>query len=543
MSLPAFLPESAHVVLQSVDASPTVTRVALRATAPAASCPVCQQPSDRVHSRYVRTLTDLPWHGQVVQIRLEVRRFFCRTPHCQRRIFSERLSFAVAFARTTQRLNGAHTKIGLSLGGEPGARLALQLAMPTSPDTLLRRIRQAPSAAAQPVRVRGVDDWAFRRGQHYGTILVDLERRCPVDLLPERSAAALAQWLQTHPEVEIISRDRADDYIKGAKDGAPQAVQVADRWHLLRNLRDAMRRVVDRLQGKIRQAVESAVPVVSTAPPIISQLAEDAPKPQRPTRYRQRQEERRQRRLDMYQQVQELDRQGLSHREIGRRLGLNRATVRRFARAEAFPERAPRRVPRRTDSVVEFMRRRWQQGCCNAARLWNELKTEGFTGSYYMVRRRLAGWRRQARDAMPTTEGPPASLRRFSARQVVWLLLRSETELDDAERASRASVEQQDAELQQAATLGRQFREIVREHRAADWDRWLAQAQEETMTAELRAFAHGLQADESAVRAALASPWSNGQVEGQVNRLKTLKRQMYGRAKFDLLRKRFLPCL
>ena len=217
--------------------------------------------------------------------------------------------------------------------------------MTTSPDTLLRRIRQLPLPSATPVRILGVDDWAFRKGHTYGTILCDLERRRPVDLLPERSAESLRQWLLPHPEVEVITRDRGDDYIKGATIGAPQAVQVADRWHLLRNLSDAVRRLVDRLAGKIRRAVEV---LPADSPPLqpVADPDEVGEKPcvadqSKPTRYHQRQQERRQRRLERYQQVKELHQQGVAHREIGRRLGMNRATVRRLMRAESFPERAP----------------------------------------------------------------------------------------------------------------------------------------------------------------------------------------------------------
>ena len=200
--------DPANLKLQRVETSACTAAVFVQATVRAARCPLCRQTSDRVHSRYVRKLADLPSHGQAIEIRLRVRRFFCSGSKCPRRIFAERLPFAAAFARTTRRLRDIHAEIGLFLGGEAGARLASRLAVPTSPDTLLRRIRQAALTIAQPVRVLGIDDWAFRRGQRYGTILCDLERRRAVDLLPERSAETLRDWLRAHPEVEIISRDR-----------------------------------------------------------------------------------------------------------------------------------------------------------------------------------------------------------------------------------------------------------------------------------------------------------------------------------------------
>jgi transposase len=214
------------------------------------------------------------------------------------------------------------------------------------------------------------------------------------------------------------------------------------------------------------------------------------------------------------------------------------ATVRRFIQAGSFPERARRRIPRRTDAVQEFLQRRWEQGCRNAARLFDELKASGFEGSYYMVRRRIAPWRRNEANEATAKELGPASRLHFSPRQMVRLLLKPE--LNDAERSLRQHLEAHDLTLKTAASLGRQLREMVRQRRAEDWQDWLRQVQHEATPAELRTFAKGLQDDEAAVRAALSSPWSNGQVEGQVNRLKALKRQMYGRANFDLLRQRFL---
>jgi transposase len=538
------LADSTQLVVQEAQMDSGKVAVCVRSTASASRCPLCNQPSESVHSRYVRKLADLPRHGQATAVQLQVRRFRCLLPQCTRRIFAERFPFVAAFARTTRRLHDTHAQIGLFLGGEGGARLATRLAMKTSPDTLLRRIRQLPLPSAAPVRILGVDDWAFRKGHTYGTILCDLEQRRPVDLLPERSAESLRQWLLPHPEVEIITRDRGDDYIKGATIGAPQAVQVADRWHLLRNLSDAVRRLVDRLAGRIRRAVEE-LPADS---PLLQPVAvpdEVGEKPciadqSKPTRYRQRQQERRQRRLERYQQVKELHQQGVAHREIGRRLGMNRATVRTLVRAESFPERAPRLTPRRTDELTDYLRDRWNDGYRNAARLFEDLNANGFNVSYHMVRRRLARWREQA--AQGATDGSALAPRRprFSARRIVRLLLKADTEVSDNERTLRERVEQLDGGLARTANLGRRFREMVRERKQDVWENWLDEAQESATPQEMRTFAKGLQEDQAAVRAALSHEWSNGQVEGQVNRLKTLKRQMFGRAKFDLLRRRFL---
>ena len=201
----------------------------------------------REHSRYTRRPGDLPCVGRQVHLQLNVRRFFCDNPACQQRTFVERLPGVVrSFARRTTRLAEAQRQIGLALGGEAGTRSATQQAMPVSADTLLRLASHSELAPAATPKVLGVDDWAWKKGQTYGTILVDLEQRCVVDLLADRTADTLATWLQAHPGVEIISRDRGGSYAEGARRGAPDAVQVADRWHLLANLREALERLLTR---------------------------------------------------------------------------------------------------------------------------------------------------------------------------------------------------------------------------------------------------------------------------------------------------------
>jgi transposase len=236
-------------------------------TEPTAACPDCGHASDRVHSRYARRIGDLPVQGRRLVLRLVTRRFYCRRPDCRRRIFCERLpGLAAAHARTSGPLTESHRDIGFALGGEAGARLAGKLAMPTSPDTLLRRVKSAPDQPAPPPRYVGVDDWSLRKGQRYGTILVDLERRRVIDVLPGRDGEALKQWLRDHPQVEVIARDRWTAYAKAATEAAPQAKQVADRWHLLKNLREAVERLLARHPDEIRQAAR-AENLATASPP------------------------------------------------------------------------------------------------------------------------------------------------------------------------------------------------------------------------------------------------------------------------------------
>jgi transposase len=232
--------------------------VVVATTAPTAPCPLCGTDAHRVHSRYTRRLADLPCLGRTVQLLVTVRRFSCPEPACLRRIFAERLAgYAAPYARTTARLQQTHTAIGCALGGEAGARLSLSLAMPTSPDTLLRRVKECGDDSLPPPRLVGIDDWAWRKGQRYGTIVVDLERGRVIDLLPDRDAETVKTWLKEHPGVELISRDRWSDYAQAAAEAAPDAQQVADRWHLLKNLREAIERLFERESGAIARALKA----------------------------------------------------------------------------------------------------------------------------------------------------------------------------------------------------------------------------------------------------------------------------------------------
>ena len=217
MEIQALLPDSGSLDCDRVVQRGNQVVVMVSGDRSLAACPACGGSSDRVHSQYVRRLADLPWQGLRVEVQWRCRRFFCTNPHCRQQIFSERLpEVAEPYARKTRRLTVILRAIAFACGGEEGARLLDRLAIPASPDTLLREIRRTEIVEHPAVKVVGVDDWALRRGQRYGTILVDLEQHCPVDLLPVRSAEAVAAWLQDHPEVEIVSRDRGDCYIKGA---------------------------------------------------------------------------------------------------------------------------------------------------------------------------------------------------------------------------------------------------------------------------------------------------------------------------------------
>ncbi len=511
--------------------------------APAATCPLCGRSSRRVHGRYWRSLGDLPWQGQVVRWRMRARKFFCDNAECRRNIFTERMPMvAAAYARGTIRLDKAITDLAFACGGEAGARLAAELGMPTSPDTLLRRIRQYPMPVAGSFQAVGVDDWAVRRGQRYGTILCDLQRHRPVDMLEGREALTLATWLRGHPEIQVISRDRASCYSEGASTGAPQAMQVADRFHLMQNLRRAL---VKMLERRYPHLIAAAQEVATVFPPVSSiPRSVEPPKPMRERRLPRREtmrEIRRARRLERYQKLIELHQQSLSDRAIAKILGINRETVARYIRAGQLPERAPRRYASRTDPHSDFLRKRWDEGCHNAAQLFRELKNQGISVSYCSVRRRIAHWDHQGSGTAPDgSSANPAAVAPPSAKRVAWLFLKERGDLEERDSALVDALFRRCPELAAAASLAGNFATMLRQRQGDALDDWIQRAWNPAIPRELRVFATGLKSDYDAVKAALTTDWNNGQVEGQVNRLKLIKRQMYGRAKFDLLRQRVL---
>jgi transposase len=321
------------LLLERVSSEPDRITLIVK-TAPRQSlCPRCHLPSAYLHSRYVRRLADLPWLGTAVQLELRTRRFYCHYSDCQQRIFCERLpAFIAPYARRTLRLNEALRLIGLAAGGEAGARLAVALGMRVSPDTLLQRIRQTQLPSPPAPKVIGVDDWAKHKGQSYGTILVDLERRSTIDLLPDWEASSLAAWLKQHPGVELISRDRAGAYADGVRQGAPSAIQIADRWHMLANMTAAVERFLNTKHSCLRQAVSRVNKTAGAA----EELRAGIPNTKRPSKVELWNERRRAR----HEQVRTLHRQGASIQAISRELRMHRRTVRMMLKVETCPERA-----------------------------------------------------------------------------------------------------------------------------------------------------------------------------------------------------------
>jgi transposase len=518
------VPDIAEVELVCLGRIAGAIEMRLKACRIFATCPACGTSSQKVHSRYVRRLADLPWDGVPVLIRLQTRRFFCVEPGCRRKVFTEALPGTVArYSRRSCRSGDALRWLTLALGGRAGARLGERLGLLASRSTLLREFhRRRPTAPVQVPRVLGIDDWAWRKGHRYGTILCDLETRKVFDLLPDRDANSVAAWLRQHPGTEIISRDRGGIYAEAARRAAPHAVQVADRWHLLRNLSEALRDAIAPHHRLFSQAAAASRP------------GDPAPAPSPVAAWSQRellvQQANRQRRYERWQQVRELASKTVaSDQELARQLGIDHRTVKKFRSAEVYPEAKPRIRESIVDDHASYLDQRLREGCHSSTRLWRELQKLGFRGQVNSVRY----WLRQRRSYRIRDGQPPQRpALRASPRQIVWFILKA---VPSAKHLLEA-VYQKLPEIGQAAELATNFFSMFRERNLEALPVWLKAAR----GTALAGFAAGLERDIDAVREALRLPWSQGHVEGQVHRLKLIKRQMYGRAGFDLLRLRVL---
>ena len=547
---PTLLLDPSRLRLDLLRVNGSTIAVVTATTSATSPCPLCHHPSSRVHSRYVRTLADLPWHGVAVSVQLTVRRFFCEAAACPRRIFAERLPGIVApYARRTARLTEALELIGLALGGEAGARVLAGLQMGTSPDTVLRVIRAGIDRTITTPRVLGIDDFAFRRGHRYGSILVDLERRRVVDLLPDRKPETVIAWLEQHGRPEIISRDRGGGYAEAARRGAPNAIQVADRFHLTKNLVESLETFFLRKRSLLQETFSTLTE--ARAPPE-EDLPRDAMyqgKRNSPQNWQRRAEEageaRHAARLAAYEAIRALQEKGADIAHIARTVGVSRRTVYRYTRMEGPPDRA-RPGPRPGNRVLApyepYLVQRWKEGCHNGVKLWHEIQEQGFAYSVTNVSRFLAHLRREGRPPHPvgkTTGTAISSTQAPTARRVAFLTIACRTGLEEEDRAYLECLRAHDAVIEQVCQAAQDFMQMLRGREGERLDAWIERARESEID-ELRRFAVGLQSDHAAVQAGLTHRWSNGPVEGHVNRLKLLKRQMYGRANFDLLRQRVL---
>lgn len=509
-------------------------RLGVESTATQATCPKCHEKSTEIHSTYKRYPTDLAWAEWAVILHLQVKRFFCRNDRCSKRTFAEQFpGLLTRYARHTNRVRERQQRIGVEVCARAAERLLALDRIGISDTTINRVIRMFPDVAEKSIRILGVDDWAKRKGQNYGTILVDLERGQTVDLLADRTADTLVQWLKKHPGIEIVSRDRSMTYADAIDRGAPEAVQVADRWHLLKNLTDTVFKVLQQEYATIK------VRLAKLHEPANSQVSQLENKRTENSMGLTPAEQRRQNRIDTVENLYGL---GWTQMGIAQHLGIHPKTVRRYLRLPA-PQSGRHRTGRHLDAFKPYILKRWNEGCHNAAQLFREIQPQGFAGKTTIVR----DFVRQLRHAsgLPSgvhcQDGKPLSIdltqRPPTLRSLTWSVVRRPGERLEEDEQLLAQLSEGHPKLERTIQLARDFADIIRQRQVEKLDTWLEQAAESGYQS-WRNFADGLIQDYDAVRAALWLNWSNGPTEGHVNRLKCLKRQMYGRANDDLLCKR-----
>ncbi len=549
MADPTLLADPTCLHLTCFEMNGQMITAVVTTTAVEGLCPVCHCCSTRIHSRYTRLVADLPWMGCALRLELHTRRFFCLNTHCPRQIFTERLPSVVApYARRTSRLTDVFTLIGFALGGEAGKRLVLGMGLSTSPDTLLGLIRAQQDRPFPTPRVLGVDDFSFCKRKSYGTILIDLEKRVPVDLLPDREGESLAKWLREHSGVEIISRDRGGPYADGARQGAPQAQQVADRWHLLSNLSEVMKGFFLNKKAQLNALVHK--PSENLSEQEASQLGPWYAGMALSKRQEEKSVQLHQERVERYHKIQALVAKKVDTATIARQVGISRQSVYSYLKMTEPPART--RIHHQykplIDPYKEYLVKRWNEGCRNAQLVYREIKEQGYTGSDQPVVRFFAQFRekkdmRKFKQVDPSTKTPVkvAPKRPPTASQVAhWVTFKEDQRLDWQQKYLTQLCEA-DPQIREAYELIEDFTTMLRERQGERLDAWLQKAEAQGI-AELRSFALSLKRDYEAVKAGLTLAWSQGPVEGHVHRLKLLKRQMYGKASFQTLRKRVLQC-
>jgi transposase len=520
-------PDLPDVQVEEVEVAFEIT-LTLRTTSPMALCPSCGTQSSHIQSRYTRTLRDLPSVGRPIRLILHVRRFFCKKSTCAQKIFAERLpELCRPYAQRTTRLQEALCQLGLRVGGQAGADAGSEFGISGSRDTILRLVRLGKQSAHSSPRVIGLDDWAHKRRLRYGTLICDLEQSRPIDLLPDRSVESVAAWLKQHPSLEVVSRDGSSEYASAIRKGAPQARQVSDRWHLVKNLTACVSVQLARTLAQLRRAEERR-PALTPA----IQQAQQARQAERTARY---------------EQILHLQKQGVKSGEIARMLGMSQRTLQRWMATGTIPySRRKRQRASLIDPYKSYVLKRWHQGCHSGAQLTKELRAKGYKGSAHGIYRYLETLKastlapsKQKSAAKLASSIQPNALLTLSASQATWLFFRKQEDLQPEEQETLRQLRQASPQLEVAYQLVDEFLHMVRERTGAQLDCWLNKVEISRLPA-FHTFVTGVRKDKDAVLAGLTLPWSTGPVEGQVNRLKLIKRSMYGRAELDLLKLRVL---
>ena len=518
-----FCPDSRLWYLSVISLHPDQIRLHLEPVRIAVPCPDCGFLSSRVHSRYQRKPWDLPWSLWPVQLFVHSRKFFCDNQACSGRIFTERFPGVLeSYARKTTRLDNILLELAHASSAENAARVGKRMGYEVSPDALLN-LQRKEHFDFPNTTVLGVDEFSMRRGQTYSTLLVDLERHQPIDVLEGKEAAPLAKWLHGHPGISVLARDRAEAYAQAGRTAAPEAIQVADRFHLVKNVNDALKELLRSHRWEIPENEFGLANELAQARSSLEPKAQSEQNQPSPVK------------VALWEEVQERNKQGQSIRAISRELDIHRKTVRIYMEARSPPAYrfgSPR--PTKLKPHLKYIMQRWNEGCHNARTLHIELNKRGYNGGYTQIKDLVRPWRSRKPGKLPLRSRVSS---RVSLNQ--WLFLRPNDRLDPIEKQELELVLEANPKLALGYHLKEEFQRIVAQHDVEALDGWITKA----TLSELKPFqslAKGMTHDLEAIRNGLTLPWSTAQCEGQICRAKLIKRQGYGRAKLDLLRQRIL---
>ncbi|UKJ06195.1 ISL3 family transposase [Solitalea lacus] len=533
--IPSFiLPANVQLKADAISSEPGVLHICASVCQPCSTCPICSKKSNRIHSRYSRKLLDLPVSGHLARVKLKARKYFCDNPACHRKIFTERFDSEIKpYYRRMLRSNDLLARMALELGGNTGATISRYVGIPVSPSTVLRVVKKLEiQSKTLTSGIIGVDDWAFKKGRTYGTVLVDLERKEVIDLLPDRESETLAEWLKKHPEIKTVSRDRYGPYALGVKKGAPQAHQVADRFHLLMNLGEAVKRVIQSKGKELKEVFNlynnpqkehapaaprpqpvQCTPELETSGDSVANISID--------------------RQHKFEQVKKLYNAGYSIRQIAKTVNVSRTTTQKYVHMEQLPKRESCTITN-LDAFLDFLLQENNRG--KTYRELHQIITQmGFNGKYSQFCFKM----NKMQPSFRAKKINPTPIKTWSPTKLSFMLYLEPDQLprkDDQDFLKL--LYEKCPDIKQMEQLVKSFKNLFLLKEDGSLMKWI----DETAKSEcgLKNFAKNILKDYEAVNNAVITPFSNGQVEGQVNRIKNIKRKMYGRASFELLRKMVL---
>lgn len=536
--IPQFiLPSNLQLKAHTIYPEPGLLCINTSACQKYSACPICRKRSNRIHSRYLRTLLDLPISGHLARVKLKARKYFCDNAVCPRKVFTERFDYEIRpYYRRMVRSNDLLVRMALELGGNTGAAISRYVGIPVSPSTILRvinRVNIQPRTSTSGII--GVDDWAFKKGRTYGTVIVDLERKEVIDLLPDREAGTLAEWLKKHPEIKTVSRDRYGPYALGVKKGAPNANQVADRFHLLMNLGEATKRIFQAKGKELREifAIYNDPKKETSKQVEIEQPAQSKPETIIPEISTANISVSRQHKFD---KVKELQNNGVAIKRIARITRLARGTVRKYITMEQLEKRQSRTTTN-LDAFINFLLQEDNRGK-TYRELHKTILQMGFNGKYTQFCCKMNEVY-NTQSFTRTTVVAPIILKTWSPTRLSLMLYMEPEQLQgDHEKDFLKLLFEKLPQVKQLEQMVKGFKKLFLVKEDGMLKSWIEEAVKSDCG--LKNFAKNLLKDYEAVNNAVITTISNGQVEGQVNRIKNIKRKMYGRAGFELLRKMVL---